>query len=66
MSGLQSISQLPIRASGFHREISGPGTQAQGQPDPIPRCLCSEQLAPGVGGPGQAGQEQPKIGSGSG
>ena len=32
----------------------------------LSRSLCSEQLAPGVGDPGQAGQGQPKFGSGSG
>ena len=26
----------------FHRKIGGVGAEATGEPDPLPRCLCTE------------------------
>jgi len=54
------LAPLLVLSIGPVRETSGPGTQAQSQPDPIPWCLFSEQQTPGVGDPGPVGQGQPE------
>ncbi|BED43934.1 hypothetical protein VEE63_01120 (plasmid) [Escherichia coli] len=47
-----------FRTIGFHCKAGRPGTEAQSQPNPLPRGVRTQQSAPGVGHAGKTGQGQ--------